>query len=106
MTLTRFNEASELLKNGELDLWTACIAAPGSAVSDMAFAPGIRLSTLTRTRIPQILEQLPGFTEMTIPAGTYEGRGRGCSYRRYRRSIFCTADLPKMWSTTSPEDHL
>ena len=95
VTLTRFNEASELLKNGELDLWTACIAAPGSAVSDMAFAPGIRFVNIDEDKIPQILEQLPGFTEMTIPAGTYEGVDEDVRTVGTVGSIFCTADLPE-----------
>jgi len=73
VTMTRFNEASELMKNGELDLWTACIAAPAATVSELAFTPGIRFINLDEDKIPSILEALPGFTEMTIPAGTYDG---------------------------------
>ncbi len=73
VTMTRFNEASELMKNGELDLWTACIASPAATVSELAFTPGIRFLNIDEDKIPTILESLPGFMQMTIPAGTYDG---------------------------------
>ena len=61
----------------------------------MAFAPGIRFVNIDEDKIPQILEQLPGFTEMTIPAGTYEGVDEDVRTVGTVGSIFCTADLPE-----------
>lgn len=95
VTMTRFNEAAELLKNGELDVWTALIAAPGSAVSDMAFSPGIRLLSIDEDKIPGILETMPGFARMTIPAGTYEGVDTETVTVGTVGAIVCADDLPE-----------
>lgn len=95
VTMTRFNEAAELLKNNELDVWTALIAFPGSAVSDMAFAPGIRLLSIDEDKIPAILETMPGFEKMTIPGGTYEGVDEDAVTVGTVGSIVCAADLPE-----------
>lgn len=95
VTLTRFNEASELLKNGELDLWTATVAAPASTISDMAFAPGIRMLSIDEDKIPGLLEAMPGFAEMTVPAGTYEGVDEDVRTIGTVGAIICTEELPE-----------
>lgn len=95
VTMTRFNEAAELLKNGELDVWTALVAAPASAVSDMAFAPGVRLLSIDEDKIPAILENMPGFAKMTIPGGTYEGVAEDVTTVGTVGSIVCADDLPE-----------
>lgn len=95
VTMTRFNEAAELLKNNELDVWTALIAAPGSAVSDMSFSPGIRLLSIDEDKLPAILETMPGFERMVIPGGTYEGVDEDAVTVGTVGAIVCADDLPE-----------
>ena len=96
VTLTRFNEASELMKNGELDYWTACIAYPASTVSDLAFDPGIRMLSIEEDMMDDVLGNLPeGFEEMVIPAGTYEGQDEDVHTVGTIGAIFCTTDIPE-----------
>lgn len=94
VTLTRFNEASELMKNGDLGLWTACIAAPAATVSEMAFTPGIRFIDIDEDKIPGILEKLPGFTKMTISASTYDGMEKDAITVGTVGSIFTNDSIP------------
>ncbi len=95
VTLTRFNEASELMKDGQLDLWTATIAAPASTVSELAFSVGIRFLSIDEDKMDAILESLPGFTEMTIPAGTYEGVDEDVRTIGTVGSVFTSSDVPE-----------
>ena len=94
VTLTRFNEASELMKNGQLDLWAATVAAPAATCSELAFSPGIRLIGIDEDKMPAILESLPGFTEMTIPGGTYEGVDQDTLTVGTVGSVFSSTDVP------------
>lgn len=94
VTLTRFNEASELMKNGQLDLWTATVAAPAATCSELAFSPGIRLLSIDDEKMPDVLSRLPGFTEMIIPAGTYEGVDTDTVTVGTLGSVFTNTDVP------------
>lgn len=94
VTLTRFNEASELMKDGQLDLWAATVAAPAATVSELSFSPGIRFLSIDEDKMPAILESLPGFTEMTIPAGTYDGVDQDVRTVGTVGSIFTNTDVP------------
>lgn len=94
VTLTRFNEASELMKDGQLDLWTATVAIPAATVSELAFSVGIRFLDIDEDKMDTILGTLPGFSEMTIPAGTYEGVDKDVRTVGTVSSVFSSTDVP------------
>lgn len=90
----RFNEAAELLKNNQLDMFGALLSTPASSVSEIAFNPGIRFMHIDGAEREAILEKLQGYVPTIIPANSYEGQTEDIQTIGALTNIVASTDVP------------
>lgn len=90
----RFNEAAELIKNNQLDMFGALLSTPASAVSEIAYNPGVRFMNIDGAERDAILEKLQGYVATTIPAGSYEGQTEDVQTIGALTNIVASTDVP------------
>lgn len=90
----RFNEAAELIKNNQLDMFGALLSTPASAVSEIAYNPGIRFMNIDGAEREAILAKLQGYVATTIPAGSYEGQTEDVQTIGALTNIVASTDVP------------
>jgi len=91
----RFNDAAEMIKNNQLDLWAAVLAIPSSMITQLVFQPGVKLLSVDEDKVDSILENLPGYIAGDIPAGTYEGMDDTVHTVRTISQIVTSIDVPE-----------
>lgn len=90
----RFNEAAELIKNNQLDLFGALLSTPASAVSEIAYNPGVRFMNIEGEEREAILNKLQGYIPTVIPAGSYEGQTEDVQTIGALTNIVASTDVP------------
>ena len=69
-----FGEASEMLKNGQIDAAFTVAGAPTTAIMDLSTTKAAYLVSLDDAHIDELLAASPYYTKHVIPAGTYNGQ--------------------------------
>ena len=66
-----FKESSDGLQNGTLDACFIVAGIPNAALQELSLSKDIVLVSLDKTQLDEILNQYKYYTEVTIPANTY-----------------------------------
>ena len=67
-----YSEASDALKDGQIDVWVGLGPYPIYGISEAALNPGIRLIQLDEDKIDHYISNHSNWSKFTIPAGTYD----------------------------------
>jgi TRAP transporter TAXI family solute receptor len=74
-----YADASSLMKDRNLDIFTAQITAPASAIQEVATTSGgVRLIPLDQDIVDKLMKENEGFIPYIIKAGTYKGQDEDC----------------------------
>lgn len=69
-----FGEASDALKDGNVDVGVVVAGFPTAAIQDLSASKSARIVPLDDAMIDNLIEKYPYYTKMVIPAGTYPGQ--------------------------------
>ena len=83
-----YSDSAAALESGDIDAFFAIIGTPATVVSELAESTDIRIIAPDSRTIEYMLNIYKGYSEITIPAGTYHGQDEG--YPNYwRKSCAC-----------------
>lgn len=68
-----YGEAAEALKDGSLDVAMTAVGIPSSSIQEMATSYEIYMVPFQEDELKTLLDQVPYFSAVTIPANTYNG---------------------------------
>ncbi|MCO1599882.1 TAXI family TRAP transporter solute-binding subunit [Desulfosporosinus nitroreducens] len=88
-----FTEASELLKNKQVDAANFSGAMPLAAIMDVSNSIDIKLISLEPEMIKEIVTQYPFYYEVVIPKGTYKGQDEEVHTVALANLLLTRADL-------------
>ncbi|SHI00747.1 TAXI family TRAP transporter solute-binding subunit [Desulfosporosinus lacus] len=88
-----FTEASELLKNKQVDAANFSGAMPLAAIMDVSNSIDIKLISLEPEMIKEIITQYPFYYEVVIPKGTYKGQEEDVHTVALANLLLTRADL-------------
>lgn len=88
-----FNEASDLLKNKQVDASNFSGAMPLAAIMDVSNSIEVKLISLEPEMIQQIVTKYPFYYEYIIPAGTYKGQDEEVHTVALANLLLTRADL-------------
>ncbi|MCB8817166.1 TAXI family TRAP transporter solute-binding subunit [Desulfosporosinus shakirovi] len=88
-----FTEASELLKNKQVDAANFSGAMPLAAIMDVSNSIDIKLISLEPEIIKEIVTQYPFYYEVVIPKGTYKGQDEEVHTVALANLLLTRADL-------------
>ncbi|HBV86892.1 MAG TPA: C4-dicarboxylate ABC transporter substrate-binding protein [Desulfosporosinus sp.] len=88
-----FTEASELLKNKQVDAANFSGAMPLAAIMDVSNSIDIKLISLEPEMIQQIITKYPFYYEYVIPKGTYKGQEEDVHTVALANLLLTRADL-------------
>ncbi|MDO0823075.1 TAXI family TRAP transporter solute-binding subunit [Desulfosporosinus nitroreducens] len=88
-----FTEASELLKNKQVDAANFSGAMPLAAIMDVSNSIAIKLISLEPEMIKEIVTQYPFYYEVVIPKGTYKGQDEEVHTVALANLLLTRADL-------------
>ena len=88
-----FNEASELLKNKQVDASNFSGAMPLAAIMDVSNSIDVKLLSLEPEMIEAIIAKYPFYYEYVIPAGTYKGQDEEVHTVALANLLLTRADL-------------
>ena len=69
-----YSDSAAALENGDIDAFFAIIGTPATVVSELAESTDIRIIAPDSRTIEYMLNIYKGYSEITIPAGTYHGQ--------------------------------
>lgn len=69
-----FNEAADQLKNRQIDAAFVTAGLPTSAITEVAQTSNIVVVPIASEKVKQLSSDYPFYTEVVIPAGTYNGQ--------------------------------
>ncbi len=69
-----FGEASDALKDGNVDAGVVVAGFPTAAIQDLSASKSIRIIPLDESIIDNLINKYPYYTKMIIPAGTYSNQ--------------------------------
>ena len=88
-----YSDAAALMKDGHLDVYMAVTSCPQSTIIDLNFRPGIRMIGIDKEHMKKILNDYPGYSEVTIPKTAYKGMTEDVPTVGTMTSLICSADL-------------
>ncbi len=88
-----FNEASELLKNKQVDASNFSGAMPLAAILDVSNSIEVKLLSLEPEMIKEIVTKYPFYYEYVIPKGTYKGQDEDVHTVALANLLLTRADL-------------
>ena len=88
-----FTEATDLLRNKQLDGAWIMAGVPTAAVTEITSTAGGKLIGMDESLIEQLKEEYPWYAEYTIPAGTYVGQDEDILTSAIKITLCTTADL-------------
>lgn len=69
-----FGEASDALKDGNVDVGVVVAGFPTAAIQDLSASKSAKIIPLDDNAIDNLIAKYPYYTKMVIPAGTYSGQ--------------------------------
>lgn len=74
-----YSDSAAALESGDIDAFFAIIGTPATVVSELAESTDIRIIAPDSRTIEYMLNIYKGYSEITIPAGTYHGQDEDIS---------------------------
>ena len=90
-----FKESSDGLQNGTLDACFVVAGIPNAALQELSLSSEITLISLDKTQIDNILNKYKYYTEVTIPANTYNGITSDTKAVAVKASIAVNNNIPE-----------
>jgi TRAP transporter TAXI family solute receptor len=88
-----YTDAVDMMKDGHVQVLTLGTTAPASAVMDLASARDIVLVPVDDRTMSELRKQNPGYTKLTIKAGTYPKQASDVPAIGYTTHIVASCDL-------------
>ena len=90
-----YTDAVDMMKDGHVQVFTLGTTAPASAVMDLASARDINLVPVDDKTMNELRKTNPGYTKITIKAGTYPKQDKDVPAIGYTTHIVAACDLPE-----------
>ena len=90
-----FTEASDLMRNKQLDGAWIMAGIPTAAVTEITSTSGGKLIPMDEALIEKLQETYPWYAKFTIPAGTYSGQDEDIMTSAIKITICTSADVPE-----------
>lgn len=88
-----YTDAVSLLKDNNAQLFTLGTTVPSSSVMDLASARDIKLINVPDDKFQAMRDLNPGYTKLTIPAGSYPKQDRDIQAVGYATHLIARCDL-------------
>lgn len=88
-----YTDAVSLLKDNNAQLFTLGTTVPASSIMDLASARDIKLIEVPDDKFKAMHELNPGYTQMTIPAGSYPKQDQDVQAVAYATHLIARCDL-------------
>jgi TRAP transporter TAXI family solute receptor len=72
--MTAYEDSIQMMKDGLADAFTLATASPASQVSDLASARDIKILSIPKDKIQEMLKFNPAYIETSVPANIYKGQ--------------------------------
>ncbi len=93
--LASYTDAVDLVKDGHAQVFTLGTTVPASSVMDLASARGIKLIGIDAKTLAEMKKINPGYSKLTIKAGTYPKQDKDVDVIGYATHIIAACDLPE-----------
>jgi TRAP transporter TAXI family solute receptor len=93
--LASYTDAVSLVKDGHADVFTLGTTVPASSVMDLASARDIKLLGVDAKTLADMKKINPGYSKLTIKAGTYPKQDKDVDVIGYATHIIAACDLPE-----------
>jgi uncharacterized protein len=93
--MNSYTDAVEMMKDGHAKVFTLGTTVPASAVMDLASARDIKLIGIDAKILAEMKKINPGYSKLTIKAGTYPKQGKDVDVIGYATHIVAACDLPE-----------
>jgi TRAP transporter TAXI family solute receptor len=90
-----YTDAVSMVKDGHAQVFTLGTAVPSSAVMDLASARTIKLIGIDAKILAEMKKINPGYSKLTIKAGTYPKQDKDVDVIGYATHIVASCDLPE-----------
>lgn len=88
-----YTDAVSLLKDNNAQLFTLGTTVPSSSIMDLASARAIKLIDVPEDKFQAMRKLNPGYTKLTIPAGSYPGQDKEVQAVGYATHVIARCDL-------------
>jgi uncharacterized protein len=93
--LASYTDAVSLMKDGHAQVFTLGTTVPASSVMDLASARDIKLLGIDARTLAEMKKINPGYSKLTIKAGTYPKQDKDVDVIGYATHIIAACDLPE-----------
>ena len=93
--LASYTDAVSLMKDGHAQVFTLGTTVPASSVMDLASARDIKLIGVDAKILADMKKINPGYSKLTIKAGTYPKQDKDVDVIGYATHIIAACDLPE-----------
>ena len=93
--INSYTDAVSMVKDGHAQVFTLGTAVPSSAVMDLASARDIKLIGVDAKELADMKKINPGYSKLTIKAGTYPKQNKDVDVIGYATHIVAACDLPE-----------
>jgi TRAP transporter TAXI family solute receptor len=93
--MNSYTDAVEMMKDGHAKVFTLGTTVPASAVMDLASARDIKLIGIDAKTLAEMKKINPGYSKLTIKAGTYPKQDKDVDVIGYATHIVASCDLPE-----------
>lgn len=88
-----YTDAVSLLKDNNAQLFTLGTTVPSASIMDLASARAIKLIDVPDDKFQAMRKLNPGYTKLTIPAGSYPGQDKEVQAVGYATHVIARCDL-------------
>ena len=93
--IASYTDAVSMMKDGHAQVFTLGTTVPASAVMDLASARDIKLIGIDAKTLAEMKKINPGYSKLTIKAGTYPKQNKDVDVIGYATHIVASCDLPE-----------
>ena len=93
--IASYTDAVSMVKDGHAQVFTLGTTVPASAVMDLASARDIKLIGIDAKILAEMKKINPGYSKLTIKAGTYPKQSKDVDVIGYATHIVASCDLPE-----------
>jgi len=93
--IASYTDAVSMVKDGHAQVFTLGTTVPSSAVMDLASARDIKLIGVDAKTLAEMKKINPGYSKLTIKAGTYPKQNKDVDVIGYATHIVASCDLPE-----------
>jgi len=93
VSFVSYTDAVSLMKDNNAQMFTLGTTVPASAVMDLASSRAIKLLELDEDMFEAMRELNPGYSKLTIPAGSYPGQDDDVDVIGYATHVIARCDL-------------